>query len=387
MTMFFGQNTTAPRNFVLLRKAAVFLACLILNFTLTKVVTAEEIVVTVTDNGSGSSNQVQVTNQNNTTVTQNNEANINNNVDTNANTGNNDASLNGNGETTVVTGDATSTTSVNNQNINTNSAVTNCNCSTDTTTTISGNGSGSYNSAGINNTTNTIIGQSNYATINNNITVNANTGNNKASFNGGNSTIVTGNIWANTTVNNKNINNSFYDGDQIMFSAQVKIDGNGANSYNSLNLSNNSNVVITDTNIANIINNIEQNLNTGGNETLKNLGDSAIITGDIISNITVNNENINSSFVHVDCDCEKAPEGPKAPPPATTPTNPTINPGVSYVQPSSGNSGSSGPAAGAILPATGATIPFTLVASLVLFFMLLSGLYLRFHASHAPPAK
>jgi hypothetical protein len=171
-------------------------------------------------------------------------------------------------------------------------------------------------------------------------------------------------------------------------SAVIKIAGNGEDSFNNAALNNNSDIVISDTNIADILNNVETNLNTGGNEALKNVGDTAIITGNITNDVTINNENINSNFVKVSCNCEKQPEQKPSTPPVTTPASGS----TSVVQGASGSSSSSssssnGPAAGAMLPATGSTLPFTLIATLLLFFTFLSGLYLRFHPANAPPTK
>lgn len=369
----------------MIKKAAIFLACLLLNLTITSVAKAEEIVIEVTGNGGESSNQVQVQTQNNSTVNQNNEAQVTNNVENTANTGDNTASYNTSGETSITTGDASSTTTVNNQNINTNAAESPCNnCESNFSTTITGNGAGSYNTATQNNSQSTTANQSNYATITNNITVNANTGYNKASFNGGNSSILTGNISASTVINNRNINNSIYIGIEGSSNSQIKISGNGEGSFNNASFNNNTSYITTTINIADILNNVEHNLNTGGNETLKNLGDSAIITGDIVSTININNENINSSFVKIICECDDEVTPPIVPP--VTPTDPISKLGDSYVQPSTGSSGSTGPAAGSVLPQTGITIPFTLIATLFFIFTFLLGLYLRFYSSKAPPA-
>ena len=64
----------------MIRKAVIFIICLIANLTLTNHVKADEIVVNVNGNGSGSTNQVQVTSQNTTQVSQNNDASVTNNT-------------------------------------------------------------------------------------------------------------------------------------------------------------------------------------------------------------------------------------------------------------------------------------------------------------------
>lgn len=393
MMKFLGQTITAQKTFSisLTKKAVIVITCLLLNLTITSAAKAEEIVITVDGNGSGSSNEAQVQSQATTEVSQNNSANVTNNVDSNTNTGNNDATQNTGGDTTISTGDAENTTNVNNENINTNVAnVTDC-CNGGTTVNVSGNGAGSTNVGVADSSTTHLVSQNNYASISNNITVNANTGYNNASFNGGSSAIITGNIKALTYVNNENINNSFYDGQiSMMGDSSVIIKDNGTDSFNMVTLNDDTSILISNNNLANILNNVEHNLNTGGNTTLANIGDAAIITGNIISDITINNENINSNFVEVSCNNCNKPNGDGdgdgngnggGPTPPTTP-------GTSTVQGAGGSSssgnGSSGPA-GNILPATGNSIPYTLFATLILFFMFLSGLYLRFNSAHAPP--
>ena len=335
-------------------------------------------------NGAGSSNQVQVSSQNNTQVSQNNDANVTNNVNSNSNTGNNSAPSNTNGSATIATGNASSSTTVNNQNINTNSANSNCGCQNNSSTNISGNGADSTNTVFNSNSTSMIVGQSNTAYISNNITTNADTGYNSASYNGGQTSIFTGNIYASTTINNKNINNSAYFGSNGFDSSLLTISNNGAGSFNDAMLGNTVSVVVTNTNLASITNNVEHDLNTGGNTTLGNLGDSAIVTGDIVSKVTINNENINSSFVAASCDCNN-PGNPDHPTPPSAPSTP----GTSIVQGSGGNSGSgsSNGTPGNVLPVTGSSIPLTLIATLAFLFMFLSGLYLRFHGANAPPSR
>lgn len=370
----------------MIKKVAFFTLCLLLNLTFASIAKAEEIVVEISGNGSNSSNEVQIQSQNTNTVSQENNANLTNNAVTNANTGNNNTNSNTNGDSTILTGDVNATTNVNNQNVNTNIASgENCLCDSSTTVLIIGNGTGSSNTTYIANGHSTIVSQNNTTNIYNNVIVNLNTGYNTASYNSGSAAIITGNIKATTSVNNKNINNSNYLGESIFSSnSSVAIKGNGKDSYNQVVINENNKTNIEVYNLAEILNNVEHNLNTGGNSTIANLGDSVIVTGNIESDIVVNNENINSSYVEIDCECN--PDGDTPPTPPTAPTLPGN--GSSIVQGASGSStssGSSGPAAGSTLPATGSS-PFTFYLTLILLCMFLTGLYLRFHSSNAPPA-
>lgn len=368
---------------MILRRAVIFSACLLLNLSLVTAVKAEEIVIEVSGNGSESNNEVNVQSQAATTVAQNNNAEISNSVNSNADTGGNSANSNTNGDTQITTGGANTTTSINNQNINSNVANEGaCNCSHTTNVEVSGNGAGSDNKTYVTHNGSTYVNQTNNARITNNIIVNANTGYNKASYNtGGSSTIITGAIYAKTNVSNKNINNSFNSIDSALGSSSVVIMSNGEGSDTNVVVNQANDIEINVVNIADIINNIEHILNTGGNETLNNLGDSVIITGGIESDVTVENENINSSYSEVDCECDD-PSVPQTP---SQPTNPTApNGGTSIVQGTSGSTGSAG-TSGSSLPKTGLTIPLTFVATLIFIFMFLSGLYLRFSSSKSPP--
>src|SRR3990167_1600933 len=71
----------------------------------------------------------------------------------------------------------------------------------DTTVEISGNGSGSDNEANVLVESTTVVTQNNDANIQNNVTVNANTGNNEANDNtGGDVSVDTGNAEADVNV-------------------------------------------------------------------------------------------------------------------------------------------------------------------------------------------
>jgi len=368
---------------VILRKAVIFSACLLLNLTIVSQVKAEEVNVEISGNSSGSSNEVHIEASNNLSVNQNNSANINNNVVVNTNTGNNSATSNANGDSVVSTGSVDAATIVNNQNINSNQVNSNnCNCSYGINSIISGNSAGSDNGSFINHVNSLNTAQANRAYISNNVNVNGNTGDNSASFNGGNSTIITGNIKAKTTVSNRNVNNSFNSIDSSAGTSSVVILSNGANSENNSIITNNNEVDIEVLNIAEILNTIDHDLNTGGNGTLANLGDSVIVTGDIVSDIAVENENINSSIAEVSCECneESTPENPTQP----SSQNPNPSTGTSIVQGASGSAGSSN-TPGSSLPRTGLTIPLTFVATTIFVFMFLAGLYLRFYSSKSPP--
>ncbi|HRN96032.1 MAG TPA: hypothetical protein PLD54_01130, partial [Candidatus Levybacteria bacterium] len=61
-----------------------------------------------------------------------------------------------------------------------------------------------------------------------------------------------------------------------------------------------------------IYNDVVHTLNTGGNSANGNIGDVAILTGDVKSTITITNE-VNSNYVEIDCGCKEKPEEPEEP--------------------------------------------------------------------------
>lgn len=278
-------------------------------------------------NGSGSENTGSVTIDDNTTTVQDNLANVFNTLNLNANSGNNSASKNV-GDASITTGDAnvsgTIITAVN-TNVDgvavaeftvaddyvgdlvldfTGNCIAGCG-SGSTTVTNENNGSDSTNSGDVTQITNNDTFQNNDATIENSLTLDANSGENIADKNtGGDSEITTGdaNVSANVlTFANNNIAgnviigivNIFGDliGDIIL--PQSSLDaccgndgtasntGNGANSTNTGTIDQATNNETFQSNDATIENNLLLAATTGGNSASGNTGgDSSITTGD-----------------------------------------------------------------------------------------------------------
>jgi hypothetical protein len=352
---------------------------------------AEDVVITVSDNGGGSSNEVNVSSNNTTTVTQNNESHVENNVNTNVNTGDNTANTNTGGDTSIQTGNATTNTTITNENINTNYANSPASGGgVGGNVTINNNGAFSQNSVNASATHTTNISQNNSAHITNNALTTANTGYNSANKNNGNVSIKTGSIEAVTTIENKKINNSVAkiigacDGSCVITHEMVlKIFGNGKGSVNSLEFNYDDSKTYSSNNLANIYNNAVHNLNTGENSANGNNGDVSILSGDVKSVISITNDGINSNTVVIDCGCIPKPEEPEEP---VTPNNPNPNGGTGGGGSNGGGGSSSGDVLGAaigqVLPATGNLFMlWATIASLILFF---SGWYLRFRSGCAP---
>lgn len=322
-------------------------------------------------NGSDSTNKGSIDATNNDTTYQLNDAAVINNMDLFSDSGNNTASRNTGGDNSIETGDATTVgnvlTFVNNNlagnivfgvvNIVGNlvgdiilpeSALASL-CGGCVPTNIlasnTGNGSDSTNITDItlDDTDNTF--QFNDAVIENNLILNAQTGNNSANRNtGGDMLIETGD--SNVDVQVLNIANSNIVSDQVwwlvivneagnwvgkLFGAPAGSNyagssgtqfaenengeitainsGNGSGSTNSGSINQTNNTTLVQSNDAHVVNNIDLSANTGGNEVSNNTGgNSSVKTGDakvvanlvnFVNNNIVGNGRLVVTFVNV----------------------------------------------------------------------------------------
>ena len=271
-------------------------------------VKATELVIT--DNGSGSQSELNLTTQTQTDVIQSNDSQVSNNIDTSASTGNNEASLNTNSDVNITTGDATSVTSIENST-NTSIVEAGC-CESGTIANVSGNGAESENSININSTNQTNIIGEQTARITNNIIGYASTGSNKANYNtSGSVTIVTGDIKAKVNLLNDPLNISNIEVRTGNPNLIAKIAGNGFYSTNYISVSqdNLSNVFTNFS--ADIGNYFVWDLLTGENEANGNTDGNVIIkTGNVELEIFIKNF-VNLGKVKVEC-CpieEEIPDG------------------------------------------------------------------------------
>lgn len=281
-------------------------------------------------NGTGSTNDTSLTTNTTNTDTQTNDATVANNTYLSSVSGDNSASDNV-GDTAIISGDAnlgaTVITSSNTNldgvelaefNVNDNYtgdiilAFSDPSCGGTTVCGASlgsvgntGNGSDSVNDASLDSTTTDTTTQTNTADLTNNLVFEANSGENLAEDNtGGDTSITTGdaNIAANvfSLLNNNFVGtgtpvllavvNIFGDlvGDIIMpdvDSMTVANTGNGSGSENSTSVDQTTTNTTTQTNLANIDNNISVDANTGNNETDDNTYEfgqgSSVETGDV----------------------------------------------------------------------------------------------------------
>lgn len=311
------------------------------------------VAATNSGNGANSHNTANSNSTNTDNTFQSNDGDIENNMVLNADSGHNDTNLNTGGDSNIHTGDANVSANVltflnNNLSGNVVLGVVNIfgnlvgdiifqdpgsqNCSScggNLAATNSGNGAGSDNTANTNSTNTNNTFQSNDATIENNLILDAQTGNNDVNGNtNGNSSVTTGNTSIDANVLNiANMNIAGGDvwlvivneagnwigrilgapegsnfagsvGTEFMVGPNGEItaynSGNGAGSTNQTNTNSNNTSNTTQTNNANVVNNINLSANTGGNSSSYNTGgNSSITTGDaaIIANLVnfVNN--------------------------------------------------------------------------------------------------
>jgi hypothetical protein len=350
-------------------------------------VTAEELIIT--GNGSDSVNTVDSISTQQNVVTQNNELDVTNNITANSNTGDNTANDNTGGDTSIDTGDiATDIDVANTGNVSVVNVGNNCDCPPESSNSIiSENGAESNNNITNQNTNNTYVNVDQVASINNNILVDSNTGDNTANRNNGDVQIKTGDIFTRIKLLNGPLNISkvkVSSGSSIEL--MLKIAGNGVSSINTINNTEINNIIVNENNLANIINDVVSKLNTGGNDASKNNGDVAIKTGDISTTVSISNlANLNE--VVIDCGCKEKPGEEKPPilPPGITTTPPTSVSG--------GGAPASSPAVqgvaqemkaalSAILPSTGGNwLLFSLLGNIMMFFL---GAYLRLRSGRSP---
>jgi len=251
--------------------------------------------ITVSGNGSESTNTAAVSSTTTNSVVQTNAANISNNVNVNANTGGNTANNNTGGNVGVRSGDATTDVSVSNAANSNTANLSNCNCGNDANVTISGNGTHSDNTVALDNSSTTALFQTNVANVNNNVDVDAHTGHNSADNNtGGNVGLRSGDV--NTTVdlhtaanaNSATVGGS--DADAHHGTVSAIISGNGSYSDSAIALDLGNDVLVTQTNIADITNDVDVDGKTGGNSADNNTGGNvALRSGDANADIMIDN--------------------------------------------------------------------------------------------------
>ncbi|MDO8498391.1 MAG: hypothetical protein Q7S44_01250 [bacterium] len=304
--------------------------------------TSEGTNVTNSGNGMDSDNSASVSSDSSLNTIQENSATVTNNLELQSDSGSSTASENV-GDTIISTGDSdTSGTVVTDLNSNlagvavsefnvvddqngdllldfAGNCISGCDIFSNALVENSGNGSDSTNSTDLTQDTASTTFQNNDATLENNLLLGSNSGDNTALKNVGDTTIQTGD--ANTSANVMSFLNNNLSGDVLIGVVNIFGDligdiilpdiygtssltasntGNGSDSTNSASLDQTLTDTTYQTNDAQIVNNLNLQATTGDNLASKNTGgDSTITTGD--ANITaqvlnVVNSNIDSGY-------------------------------------------------------------------------------------------
>lgn len=229
----------------------------------------------ISGDGSGTDNRINIEQDNRVNIRQLNDTSINNDVSINNTTGHNSSTFNTGGDVRIRTGDADANVSIQNtagENAAHVSGVNRFNDGQDVS--IHGNGAFSDNKARITNDNFMRLNQENNTDIANNVSVNNNTGFNRASGNtsysrykdGGDVRIDTGDATANVDKRNEaGLNKAQLSQQNNNAESIVNIHGNGAFSDNRINISNDSDRIIRQNNDSNFDNQVKVNNNTGDN--------------------------------------------------------------------------------------------------------------------------
>ncbi len=167
------------------------------------------------------------------------------------------------------------------------------------TVEVSGNGNGTNNSVAVESSQTTTVSQSNTANVSSDVHQEANTGDNQANANSGNTQISTGDVTTSTTVTS-NVNNSVVNVDNCCAGQgiTVTVSGNGADSTNSVKVGVGQNVSVSIDQTANVNNQVSLTADSGHNQASGNSGSVSITTGDIASVGYIRN-GINNADVNI----------------------------------------------------------------------------------------
>src|SRR3989344_4667592 len=261
--------------------------------------------ITISDNGSGSNNEVNFDQDSRIDVDQDNTAHVNNDVNVDAETGHNDANNNtGDGEVSIDTGNAEANVNVSNT-LNANSANVACCPSGNTDLKISGNGANSDNTINYDLYSNTDVNQDNDAYVDNDVNVEVNSGDNDANGNTGDGGVsittgnAKGNVWLSTAAN---FNHAMIGGNGGGGTLSLWITDNGYGTDNDINADLDSRLDLDQDNHAHVNNDVNVDADTGHNDANNNTGDGevSIDTGNAEANVNVSNT-LNANSANVAC--------------------------------------------------------------------------------------
>lgn len=285
--------------------------------TFTSNVSALELVIS--GNGERSVNEVVVKEVRDTSIDQSNEANVANDIDIAATTGENTAADNS-GDVAIETGDTSAEVTIENS-ANVSSVEIGCCPEGDSSLEISGNASNSENAIDLDKNRDVDISIDQTANITNNVTGYMNTGDNVAKDNSGSILIDTGDIKVEGVIENGPVNIANFSGGSNPPSFEAQISNNASDSTNFINLDFNDIFSFNINNNAYIENNVDWDLNTGGNRAKDNVGDVEILTGDVFFDFFIKNGPMNFGGISWGC-CGVDDPGDSGGSPSDDPSDP-----------------------------------------------------------------
>lgn len=171
------------------------------------------------------------------------------------------------------------------------------------TYTVSGNGAFSDSNVKVSNDNTVNVNQTNDANIVNKVNSTASTGGNNANFNtGGDTTIQSGAATSSTLINNAaNLNYAALSncGGCEGGATKVNVSGNGAYSDNTVKLNNDTNVVLNQTNTANVKNLVDANASTGGNDAKFNTGGDTTVKSGAATTVVDLSTKVNANIASI----------------------------------------------------------------------------------------
>lgn len=236
-------------------------------------------------------------------ATNTNQADIGNNIYALFNSGENFVGFN-TGNADVKTGSVAGDVSVNN-NFNANIAKISLDggaCGAECISAAnSKTGAGSVNNAEAVATQSAAVENTNVANIENNVVTKANSGKNKVIGNTGGALLQTGGAANNVAIANGDAGNTNETVINMGGGSNVSAVNNltGADSANNAAAMSATTVAATNTNTANLENNVHSTANSGGNAVNYNTGVGAVATGDAVNSTSIDN-NVNSNVTHID---------------------------------------------------------------------------------------
>jgi len=160
-------------------------------------------------------------------------------------------------------------------------------------------GADSYNNASVSVSNDVNITQGNTLVVTNSISINSNTGGNKADKNTGSASISTGDANASVDVSTSGNSNELTLNLGAMGDPSASNSKTGADSWNKAKVDVDNDVDVSQLNMAVVTNDVDAKANTGKNEANKNTGDASIDTGDSDVEVTVSTD-VNNNDLTVD---------------------------------------------------------------------------------------